>query len=86
MRAALAFALRRGSARFVLVTGAGGLVTIVYRALHREGPIPQANLGGMSSFFFPPMSSPWELAVASLVAVLAVVAAASLYRVYSTRR
>jgi hypothetical protein len=86
MRAALAFALRRASARFVLVTGAGGLVTIVYRALHREGPIPQANLGGMRTLFVPPMSSPWELAVAALVAVVAGVAAPALYRTYSIRR
>jgi len=86
MRAALVFALRRSSARLVLVLGAGGLVAIVYRALHREGPGPQANLGGMRTFFVPPMASPWELAIAALVAGLAVVAAVALYRSRSIRR
>jgi hypothetical protein len=85
MRAALAFALRRGAARLAFVLGVGGLVWIVYRALHREGSILTANLGGMRTFSFPPMSSPWELAVAALLAVVALVAAAALYRSHSIR-
>jgi hypothetical protein len=39
----------------------------------------------MRTFSFPPMSSPWELAAAALVAVVALVAAAALYRSHSIR-
>jgi len=85
MRAALAFALRRTSARLVLAAGVGGLVFVGYRAVRplRLHEIPNAPacptcLGGYRSF----APSHWDLAAAALVAVLAVVAAAALYRRY----
>jgi hypothetical protein len=86
MRAVLAYAIRRTSARVVLALGIGGLVWIVYRGLHREGPIAMANGGGTPGFFSPPMSSPWELAVAAVVALVALAAAAVLYRRLPIRR
>jgi hypothetical protein len=85
MRAVLAYAIRRTSARVVLALGIGGLVWM-YRGLHREGPIAMANGGGTPGFFSPPMSSPWELAVAAVVALVALAAAAVLYRRLPIRR
>jgi hypothetical protein len=86
MRAVLAYALSRVSARFVMVLGVGGLVFVVYRALHRDGPLPELNLGGTRAFYFPPMSSSWDIAIASLGVLLAIAAAVALYRRLAIRR
>jgi hypothetical protein len=85
MRAALAFALRPASARLVLVIGAGGLVYVVYRALrhfHHWWTLAPFGSGRPSVV----LSSPWDLAVASLVAVVALMVAAALYRRPSINR
>jgi hypothetical protein len=86
MRAVLAFALHRTTARAVLVAGVGGLVWTVYHAIKPGGRIPEANGGGTRAWIVLPMSSPLELALAALVAVVAAVAAAAIYRRRSIRR
>lgn len=80
MLAVAAYALRRTSARVVLAFAFGSLVWAVFRLARppyhptigelRVGPSRLHILG----------SSPWEMAVALLVVVVAVVAAAALWR------
>jgi hypothetical protein len=83
MGAALAFALRRSSARVVVAVAAGGLVLTVFRAV-RPARTAELVIGVPATRLAVPFltvgSSPWDLAAASLVAVLAVVAAARIYR------
>src|SRR5215471_15860771 len=83
MRAALAFALRRTSARLLFAVGVGGLVLVVYRAVRplrllnlSVGPACPTCLSGYGSRG----PSHLDLAAAALAAVVAVVAAAALYR------
>jgi len=83
VRAALAFALRRTSARLVVAAGVGGLVFVVYRAVRPLRFVPVAPLACGTKCFPGPVHvgpSPWDLAVAALVAVVATLAAAAFYR------
>lgn len=85
MTAALAYALRRTSARVVLAFAFGGLVWVVYRALRVEVEGPfffQGSAGGPPVLFrrILPTSSPWDLAVAAAIVVVALVVVAALWR------
>lgn len=85
MGGALAYALRRTSARAVLVAGAAGLVWAMYRALR---VVPSPSFMGprfmkARTWFGPthlPPESPRDLAAAVLVAVIALAAAAAFWR------
>jgi hypothetical protein len=90
MGAAMGYALRRTSARVVLLIGVGGLLWMVLVAQPyyvpvgigkgaRPTPISRGSYRVLGSGF-----SPWEVA-AALVAVVAVVAAAVVYRERSSR-
>ena len=76
----MGYAVRRTSARLVLVVAIGGLVWAVYRALHREAAISAANLGGMLSYIRLPLSSTQDLAAAALGLAVLLVFAAVLWR------
>jgi len=88
MRAALAFALRRASARLVCAVAVVGLFVVVYRAVRPLIFTPVAA-GPACSICIPgPVSlgsSHWDLAVAALAVVVAAVVAAALYRQVSVR-
>jgi hypothetical protein len=88
--AAVAYALRRTSARVVLAFVLGGLVFVVYRAVHAEalGPTFCANFGGGESpcTIRPPMSTPWDLAVGAAAVAVALVVAAALWYERPVRR
>ena len=90
MRAALAFALRRTSARVILGVGLGGLAYAVYGAVGSFHPHPAWLRFTCSQYEFPVScsgleSSPWDLGVAAAVAVVAIIAAAAIYRRISAR-
>jgi hypothetical protein len=85
MRAVLAFARHRTTARAVLAVGVGGLVWTDY-AVKPGGRVPEPNGGGTRAWIVLPMSSPLELALAALVVVVAAVGAAAIYRRRSIRR
>jgi hypothetical protein len=80
MTAAFAYASRRTSARIVLAVGVGGLVWAVFRVARPHFHPEIASLRVAPAHFPILGSSPWETAVAALVAVLALVAAAALWR------
>jgi hypothetical protein len=87
--AALAYALRRTSARVVLAFAIGGLVWVGYRALRVEGPVscPALGAGGSGiSFCSTPTASRWDLAVGASVVVVALVVAAALWWERPVRR
>ena len=91
MRAAVAFAFRRTSARLVFAVGAGGVVLVVYRAVRPRlllqlGLEPPTQCAGCVDEHFFLGSSPWDLVAASLGLVAAVAIAVALYRVISIRR
>lgn len=86
MVAALAYALRRTSARVVLAFALGGLVWVVCRALRVEGPVLCVNLGGTVGTCTVPSSSRWDLAVGAGVVAVALVVGAALWRGRSIRR
>jgi hypothetical protein len=84
--AAVAYALRRTSARVVLALALGGLVWAVFRVA-RPVYHPEISSLRVASARLPVLgSSPWETAVAALVVVVALVAAASLWRDRSISR
>jgi hypothetical protein len=84
MRAALAFALRRTSARVVLAVGVGGLLFVVARAFrpdHRVLTGPCGFVAGCTrSFVVEVGPTAWDLGVAAAAVVAAMIAAAALYR------
>ena len=82
MAAVIGYALRRTSARIVLVVGAAGVVWVVYRAVRPHRFVPAAPLACCTRFPAPVAlgSSNWDLAVAALGLVVALVTAASLWR------
>jgi hypothetical protein len=90
MGSVMTYALRRTSARVVVVVGIGGLVMAVFRALRpartQVYPLGLGGVGGLPDVFRVVGSSPWDLVAASLGLVLAVVAGASLFRPLQIRR
>lgn len=92
MAAVMAYALRRTSARVVLLVAFGGLLWMVWVAAPYRSPGVVANY----QIWFLPFVDPyrvvgsgysaWDIAAAALVAVAAVVAAAALWFERSIRR
>jgi hypothetical protein len=80
----MGFAMRRTSARLVLVLAIGGLVWVVYRA---ERPVSWLNLK-LAGWWgpFPPLATSWDLAAAALGLVVALLVAAFLWYERPTRR
>ena len=86
MGAAVAYALRRTSARVVLAVAFGGLVWAVFRVA-RPPYHPEISSLRVGDPHLPILGSPpWETAVAALTVVLPLVAAAALWRDRSIRR
>jgi hypothetical protein len=86
MRAVLAFALRRASARLVVAAAAGGLVYVVYLAVRPLRWVTPGDACGTCVGHRVVESSPWDLAIASLGVLIAIVVAVALYRRFSIRR
>jgi hypothetical protein len=93
MAAAMGYALRRTSARAVLLIGVGGLLWMVWVAEPYRAPGLVAEVAPIPFLWwidpyrvvgsgFPP----WDVAAAAVVAVVAVVAAAVLWRERPVRR
>jgi hypothetical protein len=85
MAVALAYALRRTSARIVLVLAIGALAWAVYRTMRPAGPTLGLSLEGYYPFVPPPATS-WDLAAAALGLVVALVVAAALWWERPARR
>lgn len=86
MRAVVAFALRRTSARLVLAAGAGGLVLVVYRAVRPLRLLQPGDACGTCVGQSVVESTPWDLVLASLFLLIAIGAAAAVYRRLSISR
>lgn len=85
MAAAISYALRRTSARVVLLVGGGGLLLVLFRVLGLVPLAPSFGTGtipmGVARRALPlPPASSWDVAAATLVAALAVMSAVVLYR------
>jgi hypothetical protein len=82
MRAVLAFAFRRASARVVFAVGVGSVVLIVFRAVR---PVTiSLETGGFGMVYRNVLgSSTWDLVAAALLAVIGALAAAAIYRQHS---
>ena len=78
MVVATIYALRRTSARLVLVLAIGGVVWAVYRALRPAGVTWGLSLEGRYPYT-PPGATSWDLAAAALGVVVALVVAAGLW-------
>lgn len=91
MAAAVAYGLRRTSARVVLAFVLGGLVFVVYRAVHVDalGPYVCFGFSGRSAPLCTrvlPTSTSWDLVVGAVSAVAALVVAAALWYARPVRR
>ena len=93
MRAALAYALRRTSARVVLVLGVGCLLFWGATVLRTDSSeLPNACGTGTGAYLMHALcrdrgvSTLWDLGAVALTAVVAVIAAAALHRRSRTRQ
>ena len=77
MAAVMGYALRRTSARIVLVLAIGGLVWAVWRALRPADRVLGLSFEGVSIFAMP---SKWDLPAAALGVAVALVVGAVLWR------
>ena len=91
MRAALAYALRRTSSRIVLALGAGGVAFWLSKAVFDR--TPRALPSACGPAYLPHalcaahgVSTPWDLGVTVATVVVAMVAAAALWRRHRNAR
>jgi len=81
----MGYAMRRTSARLVLVLAIGGLVWAVYRAFRPVNFIT-LKLAGWWGPFSPTRATSWDLAAAALGVVAALLVAAFLWNERPARR